>query len=228
MAHVPLVHLPWDSDFFGVSIARASLSETPLARTIAEARASKVSCVYLFAEGRDVHQITEAAHAGASLVALRTELAGSIDSPGCALHARRATQADLPDLVRMAEDLARASRFRADRRFDAAAIDEMYRIWLSSCLDDGVVVVPQEGLTGFVGAQIQSGEAHIELVYVSDEARGAKLASRLVAAATSCLGISRARVATQAGNVAAQRTYQSLGLKTEAVEAILHLWLDES
>jgi ribosomal protein S18 acetylase RimI-like enzyme len=225
---VPLVHLPWDTDFFGVSIARASLSETTLAATIAEARASKVSCVYVVVDGEDIHRITEAVHAGAKLVALRTELAGAIDSGDSSSHARRATQADLPDLVEMARDLARTSRFHADGRFDAASIEEMYRIWLMSCFDDGVVVVPQEGLTGLVGARMRSGEAHIELVYVAEAARGTKLASRLVSAATSYLGVFHARVATQAGNVAAQRTYQSLGLKTKAVEAILHLWTDES
>ena len=227
MARVPLVHLPWDSDFFGTSIARASLSDTPLASAVAEARDSNVSCIYLFVPASDVRQITEAAHVGARLVGLRTELAGTIDSLGSS-DARRTKEADIPDVRRMAEDLARASRFRADGRFDAAAIDVMYRIWLASCLDEGVVVVPREGLTGFVGARIKNGESHIELVYVAGAARGARLASRLVAAAASSLGISRARVATDAGNVAAQRMYQSLGLKTEAVEAILHLWLDES
>jgi ribosomal protein S18 acetylase RimI-like enzyme len=219
-----LLPLPWDSDFFGFSIARASLDETSVDDIVVAARERQVDCVYLVVPDADRVGVTESVRAGAILVDLRTELVGHLDLPHDPRW-RRATAADLAQLEPLAVQLAASSRFRADHHFAVDAVDEMYRIWLQLCLNDGVVIVPTERITGFVGARGDSGEAHVELVYVTAEARGSRIAHRLITAAVSELGARRATVATQAANVVAQRLYQSLGFRTAAVSAVLHLWI---
>lgn len=219
-------HLPWDSEFFGARIARATIGGVSVAEATEAARREGVDCLYLVVPDAALAYVTEAVLAGAVLVDLRSELAGAVDSVADPA-VRAATAHDLPVLERMAEQLAESSRFRADGRFSAEAVAEMYRIWVRRCLDEGVVVVPEDEPTAFVGARGKAEEAALELVYVAAKARGTGVAQRLVAAGAHELGATRARVATQAGNVAAQRLYQSLGFRTRSVEAMLHLWLRE-
>jgi ribosomal protein S18 acetylase RimI-like enzyme len=223
---VSVAHLPWDSQFFGVRIARATLSDISLREAVEAAGRERVDCLYLVIPGAELEAVAEAVRAGAKLVDLRTELEGTVASVG-ETGIRAANLADLPVLERMAERLAESSRFRADARFEAEAVAEMYRIWVRRCIDKGVIVVPEEEPSGFVGARGVVDGAHVELVYVAPEARGARVAQRLVAGAVHQLGTAFARVVTQAGNIAAQRLYQSLGFRTRSVEAVLHLWLRE-
>jgi ribosomal protein S18 acetylase RimI-like enzyme len=224
---MPIAHLPWDSEFFAVKIARVTLGETSLAEAVEAARQGGVECLYITIPDAGLESLGAAMRAGAELVDLRTELSGTVDS-SAESGIRAATGADLPLLEPMAERLAESSRFRADAHFEAEAVAKMYRIWVRRCLDEGVVVVSDDEAPGFVGARRNGDEADIELVYVAPEARGAKLAHRLVVAAVHDLGTATARVATQAGNVAAQRLYQGLGFRTLSVEAVLHLWLREA
>lgn len=103
----------------------------------------------------------------------------------------------------------------------------MYDIWLDRCLNEGVVVVPADRGTGFVGARRDGDVASIELVYVDAASRGQGLGRALIREAAAALGASDVSVVTQSGNVAAQRLYQSLGLRSRRTIAVLHLWLDE-
>jgi ribosomal protein S18 acetylase RimI-like enzyme len=103
----------------------------------------------------------------------------------------------------------------------------MYRIWARRCLDEGVVAVSEGDPAGFVGARARCGEARVELVYVGEDAGGRGLGRALVRTALAAAACGRASVATQVGNVAALRLYESLGFRTRATRAILHLWLDE-
>jgi len=223
---VRLTTLPWDSEFFGVSIARAVLEEAELAEIVAAAREESVECLYLVVPEANPAIVAAAVAAGATFVDLRAELGRELPPPEPTGRTRLATSADVGWVLTLSADLADFSRFRADPRFPRTRIGEMYRIWARRCLDDGVVVVPESEAAGFVGAQLDGGETHIELVYVAPEARGQRFGQALVGDALAALPARRAHVATRAGNSASQRLYQSLGFRTESVEAVLHLWLD--
>jgi ribosomal protein S18 acetylase RimI-like enzyme len=216
--------LSWDSEFFGVRIARARLSDTGLAEAIEAARREAVECLYLFVPITPLETVAEAVRAGARLVDLQTSVAGVIAVDGGKRPARLATAADLPELEVLAEKLAVASRFGNDPRFEAAAVAAMYRVWVRRSLDEGVVVVPDGELSGFVAARPSLGSATIELVYMKPEARQAGLARTLLTAAVHELGFERTQLVTHVGNIAGQRMCESLGLRTRSVEAVLHLW----
>ena len=222
--------LPWDSEFFGHPIARADLPPADLDDAVAAAHSSGASCLYLFVPGDHVGLVEACVRRGARLVDLRVELDRVVDPASTAVGppVRPATVDELGDLESSAEDLAHVSRFAADPRFAADHVRDMYRTWLRWCSSDGVVVVPETGSSGFVGARVVDDETHVDLVYVAPHARGQGLAAALVDGALRVTGAPHASVVTQCGNVAAQRLYQSLGFKTRAVHAVLHLWLDEA
>jgi len=219
--------LPWDSDFFGVRIARAAVPEEPFENAVAAARDQGVDCLYVELSGAPPHAIEEAMRAGARLVDLRTtlELVGSIDiAPGS--RARRATDGDATQLEGMARELSAFSRFAADPRFPKAKVEEMYEIWVRRCLAEGVVAVGTEG-SGMVGVRTLPDSTHVELVYVSPSAAGDGLGAELIAAALADAP-GGAIVVTQAWNVAALRLYESLRFRTRSLSAVLHLWLDQA
>ena len=103
----------------------------------------------------------------------------------------------------------------------------MYEIWLHRCMRDGVVIVPTDAPRGFVGTRMDRDVLVVDLVYVDPGARGHGMAARLVQAAVAGAHGARARVATQAWNIAAQRVYHGLGFKPASLDAIVHLWPDE-
>jgi ribosomal protein S18 acetylase RimI-like enzyme len=222
-----ITHLPWDTEFFGVAIARTEVNGIGIDAAFEAARREEIECLYVFVPGAPPGVVMQAIAAGAQLVDLRTELKGVVRRPAAEAFAQVATRSDLPALEELAARLAEASRFRADPRFAADAVAEMYRIWVRLCLEEGVVVIAQDS-SGFVGARRDAEEALVELVYVAPDARGANIGRRLVTAAVHELDARSARVVTSVGNVAAQRLYQSIGFRTQSVEAVLHLWVREA
>jgi ribosomal protein S18 acetylase RimI-like enzyme len=227
MTSPTLTHLPWDSDFFGVSVARADIDEAGVEDAVREAIVDRVQCLYLFVKRAEPIAIAEAVRRGGRIVDLRVEL--DLHTP-VALPSgiRRAERRDATTLFPLAQSLARESRFSADPHFAGEAVRAMYGIWLEQCLDEGLVIVPDHGIRGFVGARTSGDTISIDLVYVDEHARGQGLAGRLVAGAIALSGARGGRVATQASNIAAQRLYQALGFRTASLQAIVHLWLDDS
>lgn len=219
----------WDSTFFGVRVFEAHLDDDGLEQAVAEAVRSGADCLYVFVDAGDLANIEGAVRLGARLVDLRVELDGRMRlEPGDgAPPTRRATHADRDVLVAQARELAIESRFARDPRIPEERVREMYEVWLDRCLDEGVVAVPASRGAGFVGARGEGDTARIDLVYVDAASRGQGLGGALICEAVSSLAASEVRVVTQTGNVAAQRLYQSLGLRSRSTIAVLHLWLDE-
>ena len=219
----------WDSTFFGVPIAEAHPRGDALDDAIADAARIGVECLYLFVNAADLTTIARAARRGGRLVDLRVELAGRVEvEPTHVMPAvRRATQSDRKALLSQARELAIESRFWRDPRIPNQKVQEMYDIWLDRCLNEGVVTVPEARGTGFVGARTDGDSTSIDLVYVDEASRGQGLGRALIFAAATALGAGDVSVVTQSGNVAAQRLYQSLGLRSSRAIAVLHLWLDD-
>jgi ribosomal protein S18 acetylase RimI-like enzyme len=220
---------PWDSTFFGARILEAHLGDHPVEEVVAEAATADAECLYLFVDAADLVAVEAAVRSGAHLVDLRVELAGTMSQEADAALAatRGASAADRLALLPQAHELAVESRFWRDPRIPQEKVREMYEIWLDRCLDEGFVAVPASNGAGFVGARRDGDVARIDLVYVDTASRGQGLGRALVHGAVAGVGANEASVVTQTGNVAAQRLYQSLGLRSGNSLAVLHLWLDE-
>jgi ribosomal protein S18 acetylase RimI-like enzyme len=219
----------WDSTFFGVRVVEAHLRDNPLNEVVAEAARREAECLYLFIDAGDLESIERAVRNGAQLVDLRVELAGRLrsETDHSEPPTRRATRADREALLPLARELALESRFARDARMPDHRVREMYEIWLDRCLDEGAVAVPAARGAGFVGTRRDGDVACVELVYVDAASRGKGLGRTLIREAVAAVAASEVSVVTQTGNVAAQRLYQSLGLRSRGTTAVLHLWLDE-
>ena len=218
--------LAWDSDFFGVSIARADIEVAELDSVLEEARSEGFDLVYLTAPGARVDAVTAAVRRGGRLVDIRAQLEAGELAPALDARARIATVADREGVERAAVALSSWSRFANDPRIPVERVREMYRIWARRCLEEGVVAVPDGQGSGLVGV-IPGAEAHILLVFVDAASAGRGLGRALLDSALAAAGATSARVSTQAGNVPALRLFEGAGFRVRSVEAVLHLWLDE-
>jgi ribosomal protein S18 acetylase RimI-like enzyme len=222
-----VTELEWDTRFFGVRIAQAD-ETAELDAEVAAAGDAGVELLYVRVPGADATRVEHAVRRGARLVDLRAELDRAGEPPEAPAGTRRASAADLPAVERGARQLSAASRFAADPRIAAERVAEMYLIWARACLEGGVVVLPEDGAGGFVGATHANGETRLDLVWVDPSRAGRGLGRTLVDAALAAAPAPRARVVTSATNVPAMRLYESAGFRTRSVDALLHLWLDEA
>ncbi len=221
-----MIDLPWDSEFFGVAIARHECDEHTLPAdidvVISEAQSRHVECLYLALPASVLSLATYAIARGAVLTDIRVVLRASELVEG---EGQRATEEDADTVVALAENLAPYSRFARDARFDQARVVEMYRRWARRCLSEGIVVLTDDR-SAFVGVRSHADVAHLDLVYVAPERSGQGVAQRLFAAAAAEVDVATFEVATQAGNVAALRSYERAGFRATSATIILHAWLD--
>ena len=231
--------LPWDSAFFGFSLARVSgstLDAASAAEAVGLARAQNVACLSLLLSAADTSSIAAAQDAGFHLVDVRTTLERPAAQPlpaAPALRVRRYAEPDLPVLEDIAGEAHLNTRFGRDGRLAPARVAELYRTWIrKECAGaaDEVLVVEAEGTpVGYVTCQVGAdGQGKIGLIAVrsGDLRRGAGTA--LLRAALEWFGarqLDRVSVVTQGHDVAAMRLYERTGFLTTSVELWFHLWL---
>jgi dTDP-4-amino-4,6-dideoxy-D-galactose acyltransferase len=231
--------LPWDSAFFGLSLARvtgSTLDAASASEVVALARAQNVACLSLLLPATDASSIAAAQEAGFHLVDVRTTLERPAGEPlpdAPALRVRRHAQTDLPALEGIAGEAHLNTRFGRDARFPPARVAELYRTWIrkeSAGGADEVLVVEAEGApVGYVTCQLGAGgPGKISLIAVRSGERRRGAGTALLRAALEWFGargVDRVTVVTQGHDVAAMRLYERTGFRTTAVELWFHLWL---
>ena len=108
--------LEWDSEFFGVSIARAEIDDDNVGCAVEKATAQGVQCLYLVIPGAHPSSVADAIGRGGRLVDIRMtlELETRVPPPS---GVRLADARDLAVLMTLARSLSRSSRFSLDPRF---------------------------------------------------------------------------------------------------------------
>jgi GNAT superfamily N-acetyltransferase len=221
--------LPWDTQFFGVTIGRARVAEADaLTSAIAAAQERGVECLYVVVPEAETDTLGATIHAGSILTALRLVLEHRGDPTVTQPHdIRAATPEDSAHVVEVSAALARFSRFAQDPHFALERIEEMYRIWVLDELRDGKVFVDARGSGGMLALSRRAEALAVDLVYVDDAARGTGLARALLDAAVATAAGGIVTVATDVRNLNAVRLYESAGFRSGSLDAILHLWLDD-
>lgn len=232
--------LEWDSEFFGVTIARiepAALAGNT--KAVIDWGESTVDCGYLLTGPADQRAIDAAQAHGFRLIdvrlTLQTALAGRERLPASSgAIIRPAEERDLPTLQAIARVSHRDTRFYIDERFDRERCDAMYDVWITkSCQGwaDHVVVAEVGGsATGYVTCHQRPGGGEIGLVGVSTAHRGAGLGMAMTMAALDWFqdhGATTVSVVTQGRNAAALRLYQRTGFVVRDVELSFHRWWGE-
>lgn len=237
----PAVFLPWDTDFFGVRVGRvqaARLAPDSVAAILRWNEANRIRCLYFSADGSCGETLALAHDAGFQFVDMRVDLSVNLTPSGGPAPRlpgiRIATPDDLPLLEAIARKAHTDTRFFKDRRFPIARAEDLYAVWIRRDLaQHHVLVATPEGrpetavgyITCLVDATGQQGR--IGLIAVADSHQGRGLGRALVAAGLAWFrsaGCTRANVATQAANIAAQRLYQSVGFRSRECSAWFHRW----
>lgn len=232
--------LPWDSEFFGIRIARARIDGDASPASLANhCDAQGIDCTYLLVDAAQARVIADAQRAGFRVVDLRVTLDRPVAAPhppGEAHPIRLALDADLPRLRAIARTAFEDTRFFRDGRFTPERCADLYDTWITKdCAGRaGAVLVSHgpAGTTGFVTCtKIAAETAQIGLIAVDAAARGQKTGGRLIAAAvrwTADAGCARTEVVTQGSNIPALRAYEAAGFRICRSEIWLHRWADEA
>jgi dTDP-4-amino-4,6-dideoxy-D-galactose acyltransferase len=234
--------LPWDTDFFGFTIARARVDAlTP--QTVKQiddwCRKGHVRCLYFaarpndpqtieLAETRGYHRVDERMTLGRELAGVSTVLPASI---------RPARAPDLPALQRIAGVAHRDTRFFFDRHFSQDQARALYEEWIRVSFHGFAQAVfvsdAGEGPQGYVACHVAPNKStgSIGLIAVDASAQGRGVGRALVEAAMAWLnsqGVPHVTVVTQGRNLVAQRLYERCGFIAERLQLYYHLWFDPS
>lgn len=241
----PCEELPWDSGFFGLSIARAipSRLDVPTRDGMFDwCRSHAVDCLYFLCAPDDTATTRHLDEGGFQLVGVRVTLARPARSGRGEVrgHVRPAVAGDIPDLRDIATSAHRDTRFHADSHFDAARCDELYATWIEKSVRgyaDQVLVAERDNApVGYLTVHVARPNAEpgpagrtgrIGLFAVHERYRNQGVGRDLLRSAALKLdaeGVTETSVVTAGRNVAALSLYKGEGFRTIDVALWYHRW----
>lgn len=174
--------LPWDSEFFDLSIGQVDLSDaTPkiLEQIVAEARDRRFDCLYGSHEPSDTYTSVEAQDAGFRLVEINQLMRrppGPLVAPPTRSVVRLATEDDLELIGDSLDTLAPWSRFGADPRFGKDLARQLHRAWVERAVTDpgrmATISEDEDGIDG-VGTHVLGESPRTDLLGVIRPGTGA-------------------------------------------------------
>lgn len=242
MTSVACRTLRWDSEHFGIPIARL---EGRLPEGVYDAeisgwcRRERIRCLTYLADAADVESIRNAERAGFWFGDIRVELDWRPKPHRAVARVEPEVRGAAPEDERSAESLAREtaswSRFSREPGFAPGKAADMYACWVRQAWEGRearAFVVGERGsnLDGILTATVPAGgEGRIVLVAVGVNARGRGVGRALVEKAQEWYaeqGAARVLVATQGANVGAQRLYEACGFRAASTGVWLHKWFE--
>lgn len=229
----PIEHLSWDSEHFGLPIARVDKPDSAerLEKAVDLADEAGVRCLTALIDSGNIEAITAAETLGFRCYDVRIEfdrdLRGEVgDVDGI----RRASEADAEALESLAGSAFVESRFYADPDFSEDSVRELYVAWLRrGATTKNRLVLTTDGRDGFVVCHLDAETrlGTIELIAVNTRSKGSGYGEKLLRAAERAFvnaGLEQARVVTQGRNISAQRLYQRHGYRTRGTALWFHRW----
>lgn len=232
--------LSWDSEFFGVPIARLVPDQPDpslLQEVDTQCHREGIRCLYALVDPSRPDALQAMTLQGYRLVDLRVTLSRTTpDEEGGEKEKdaiRIATDDDICGLEAIARTSHHDTRYYADPGFSRSRCDDLYAAWIAnSCRGfadrvwvAGPVGRPEGYLTGSVNGGSEEGS--IGLFAIAPSAQGRGLGGGLLRTALAWFadrGCLRATVVTQARNRAALGIYQKHGFKIASIKVWLHKW----
>lgn len=234
--------LSWDSEHFGVRIARLDgdhHDRAGLEPALASCIAQQIACAYCLVPAAELAGIRAVEEAGFRLVDQRITLSRQVEPAQEPVPSiRKATSADVSALEAIAATSHTDTRFFADPHFERARCAALYRRWIAnSCVEGYADAVLTEGEVGapagYISCHIDAASprsGRIGLIAVGEKHQGKGVGGRLVAGALHWFanaGVVEIDVATQGKNIRAQRLYQGAGFKSQTSALWYHKWFTD-
>ncbi|MBN1994181.1 MAG: GNAT family N-acetyltransferase [Anaerolineae bacterium] len=238
--------LPWDSEFFGLAIARITatrLDGAGIKELMEQAQAAKLRCLYFEADPNDPATVAAVEQYGFHLVDVRVVLEHPFDDRPAPVPRYPVPEElvigsyrpdEMPRLQDISAQIGLTSRFDFDKQFAPGQSERLYRVWIENACHgfaDAVLVARwhQDGeAVGLITCTWRDAIAHIQLAGVHAHYRQRGVGTGLVQGALDWARSQQARrmqVVTQARNVPAQRLYQQMGFFTRSMTLFYHKWL---
>lgn len=230
--------LPWDTSFFGFTVARINKPLTPdeFKQFQTWHDEQGVRCTYYLCPIDATDAIGEATACGFQFVDVRMLLECSKQNQDSVLSVnhsiRKAEADDVPELQKLAMELHRDSRFFADPRFPRDKARELYAMWIKrdSVDPQGLVWVKADSSNksvGYLSCNVDGEQGQIGLFGVADEHQGRGIGSTLLRQGLHWFkqqGCQRIQVVTQGKNTGALGIYTSNGFRIKSMSVWLHHW----
>ena len=233
MTTAPCELLLWDSEFFGVRIARLTSREAAaldIEATEAWCRDRRVDCLYYLTESPD--EDPALLSRGFVPVDVRVTLEMRLEADGGAVSPgiRVAGPADVPALREIAAVSHSATRFFADPRLRRRA-PALYETWIEKSVHgmaDAVLIPDVANVVGYITCSTRGGSVgEIGLFAVAPAQRGKGIGGQLLGGALSWFretGARVVRVVAQGANVPAIAAYERAGFHPVRSQRWYHRW----
>ena len=236
-----LKKLDWDSEFFGMPIARV-ISEAPgdaeLRQINEECEKSRYACLYALVDGERSTAVHALESHAFQLMDIRMTLTRKVSvdqlvNPAGDVVVRPSGETDIHSLRAIARVSHVDSRYYADSNFSRSRCDDLYALWIEkSCRDyaDMVLVAELSGKpVGYITCDANDDHVgQIGLFAVDASAQGRGIGRRLIQESLvwfHAQGCDRVDVVTQGCNVRAQQVYQKADFVTSRVQLWFHKWM---
>ena len=228
-----IVPLLWDSDFFGMRIAKAIVSsEEDLVRLSRQENdlRSHFDLIYIFSGLDQPIPFKGARLVDEKAVFSTSDLKQSEACPAV----KRWESLETPDsLISLALVSGKYSRFKTDRQFPAGSFERLYTCWIEQSVNGAIATdvfcyMDKDIPRGLLTLDCHSGMDVIGLVAVDDKIQHQGIGTALIRHAVSYVHKhqgTRLSVATQLDNDPACRLYRKCGFSLESVTKIWHWWL---
>lgn len=232
--------LPWDSSFFGFSVAsvqKHTLSVQEAEEVLTFCKEHQVRCAYFLGDSTAGKGLGAAQEIGFRLVDVRASfvmpLKSAMPLADCCIE--QASLEDIPVLRTIAVRMHHDSRFYMDENFPRERCDALYAQWIENCVRDPkqecLLVRLEDRIVGYLSTRSEPGVKNdMILMGLELDVRRRGFASALVHTAMNSAfaqGCTEVHVSTQGSNPGAMALYQRLGFRLTSLQPWFHAWFSQ-
>lgn len=232
--------LDWDSNFFGVTVARIEepdLNEHELSKILFELTTSRVNLVYWPSKRELKNEVAKKLNG--NFVDKKTTFTINFNTlffdktPPTDKIESYTKCMSISDIKSLAIQSGEYSRFAKDLNILREKFVALYSIWINRSLnreiaEEVLVIKDGEKIVGMVTLGNKNGLGDIGLIAVDSNYRGKKYGEKLVRAAQYWFIENKykfGQVVTQGANIPACNLYKKCGYSIEKIEYFYHFWL---
>lgn len=232
--------LDWDSDFFGLKVAKIHdplLSLEEVKKLLFSLKIDNVDLVYW--PSKEKIEKSEEKNLGGILADEKTTFLINFSELQNNKHTFQygidfyEEKMPMSDFYSLAIQSGKYSRFSVDGKIPEEKFHDLYKTWIARSLRKDIskevlVIQDENKVIGMVTIGEKDGRGDIGLIAVDEKFRGKRYGEKLVNAAQGWFvdnGYKYGQVVTQGANIPACNLYRRCGYFVEKVEYFYHFWL---